>query len=1143
MKKIFVIALTFIFALNIFAQKTEYIYHFNQPIVKNVGNYQILVLPESQQNAKLGEPVLPFVAVNLLLPPNSTSKNISYIFEDKIKLEGNYNLYPKQETRPLSLGYSNEFKINKEVYSTNSYPEINHTNVSTQFMNGYGFAMSKFTPFEYNPSTGEVFYYQTVSVIVDYESDSKNHTQNISSRNEVIQRVSDFAQNSEVIKNYPAKKTSSEYDMLIITTSTYSGGFDDLIDFHLQRGIRAKVVTLSQISTIMSGVDIQEKMRNYIIQEYQNNDIQYVLLGGDADVVPYRSLYCEALSGGSAYSDNIPADVYFSALDGSWNNDGDAYWGEPNEDDLLPEIGVGRLPFSNSLELTIIINKIISYTNSPVTSTGELNNPLLAGEDLYYDPQTWGADYLDLIIGYHIDNGYTTDGINTDYTTMYARDNTWNGSGSEIISEMNSGHSFVHHVGHANSDFMMGLYTWDITNSNFSQLDGVTHNYALVYSHGCICGAFDSDDCVSEMMVTIEKCAVGVFTNSRYGWFNEGQTEGPSTHLHREFVDALYTDLENHAGLAEMISKYETAPWVENPDEYEPGAQRWVFYDHNVLTDPALPIWTANPFAILTSYDSDIPLGADISITVTSAKGTLENYTCVLLQNGLFIGKGVTNSSGNATVFVDPSVAQIGDAQLYVSGYNIITQEYPVNIASSESAVLSMSEYSFSDDNNNEPEYNELMSLNVKIDNYGQENASNTVLTLSTQDDNISIIQSTDNIGTVTALDFILSSDVLQFQTDFVDDQYSADLVLDIVSDQYSTTRTIPVVINAPNLTLVSVSVSEASGDGDGVLEANETGNISFEFENNGHAASPSISGDLTTESTDITILNTSSSIGIVDAGGTFSISSDFLIGENVEEGDVISVFCEVDAGYYSQNATVGVFIGSIVEDFETGDFTKFEWEFAGDVPWEITSTVVQQGSYSAVSGDIGDSEISSLIIDIEVMQDGEISFYKKVSSEDGWDYLKFYIDGVQKNMWSGEVEWSQETYNISSGNHTLKWSYEKDSNTSSGSDCAWLDYVEFPAFGSIIISTEEIVENNISSLNVYPIPFTSEVNFAFNTEKQENVKLEIYDVSGKLIWTKDIISSKGENKIIWTPENIGSGLFLYRIKFGNEMYSGKLIK
>jgi len=99
----------------------------------------------------------------------------------------------------------------------------------------------------------------------------------------------------------------------------------------------------------------------------------------------------------------------------------------------------------------------------------------------------------------------------------------------------------------------------------------------------------------------------------------------------------------------------------------------------------------------------------------------------------------------------------------------------------------------------------------------------------------------------------------------------------------------------------------------------------------------------------------------------------------------------------------------------------------------------------------------------MDVATDGEISFYKKVSSESNWDYLRFYINNVEQDEWSGNVDWSQESYSVTAGDDVeFKWAYEKDGSVSSGSDCAWIDEIVFPAAGGgdapiLSLSTEEI--------------------------------------------------------------------------------------
>jgi RHS repeat-associated protein len=78
-------------------------------------------------------------------------------------------------------------------------------------------------------------------------------------------------------------------------------------------------------------------------------------------------------------------------------------------------------------------------------------------------------------------------------------------------------------------------------------------------------------------------------------------------------------------------------------------------------------------------------------------------------------------------------------------------------------------------------------------------------------------------------------------------------------------------------------------------------------------------------------------------------------------------------------------------------------------------------------------------------VSDGEkMSFYWKVFSEQGYDYLQFYIDSTLKDQISGEVDWQQKSYSVAAGTHTLKWRYVKNGNTESGDDCGWVDFVQW---------------------------------------------------------------------------------------------------
>jgi alpha-tubulin suppressor-like RCC1 family protein len=104
----------------------------------------------------------------------------------------------------------------------------------------------------------------------------------------------------------------------------------------------------------------------------------------------------------------------------------------------------------------------------------------------------------------------------------------------------------------------------------------------------------------------------------------------------------------------------------------------------------------------------------------------------------------------------------------------------------------------------------------------------------------------------------------------------------------------------------------------------------------------------------------------------------------------------------------------------------------------------------------------------------GNVIFDRSISSEYFFDCLKFFIDGVQQNLGmscasggqavSGTRGWGTAIFPITSGVHTLTWSYEKDSSSNVGADAAWIDDVELPVvpFGSAPVITSAPPPNAI---------------------------------------------------------------------------------
>jgi hypothetical protein len=229
----------------------------------------------------------------------------------------------------------------------------------------------------------------------------------------------------------------------------------------------------------------------------------------------------------------------------------------------------------------------------------------------------------------------------------------------------------------------------------------------------------------------------------------------------------------------------------------------------------------------------------------------------------------------------------------------------------------------------------------------------------------------------------------------------------------------------------------------------------------------------------------------------------------------------------YNETIYFSLFVGQSIENFETGDFSSFAWQSAGNQPWQIVSFDPYEGTYCARSGAIGNSQTSEMRLQMTVTGSGTISFYYKVSSESGWDYLKFYMNSSLKGQWSGEVGWTKVSYNVAAGTYTFKWIYTKDSYGASGSDCAWVDKIIFPpSQKSITITTVSLPDWTVN------VPYSQQLQAEGGTGT-----LTWSDKNGNLSGTGLSISTNG--LVSGTPVSSASISFTARV-VDSESSSGE---
>lgn len=340
----------------------------------------------------------------------------------------------------------------------------------------------------------------------------------------------------------------------------------------------------------------------------------------------------------------------------------------------------------------------------------------------------------------------------------------------------------------------------------------------------------------------------------------------------------------------------------------------------------------------------------------------------------------------------------------------------------------------------------ELILLTVTLSNGSDGSYSNVSATLSSDSPFITITDNSAFFGNFAPGTTIEITDAFSFQVapDIIGGQ-SIKFRIEATDGSEIWQSAFTETATAPNLNAGNLVVYDPDGNANGILDPLEDAVLQIQTLNTGQVLSEPVSVTLTSASPYVTIHTSNLNLGSIGAGASVQANFPVTIAEDAPYGQGITFLYTIISGAYNIEKTYVQPIGIIIEDFESGDFSQFNWYEGGIQPWTITGSETYEGVYSSRSGVISHSQTSQLILDYEVGEDGEISFFRKVSSESNYDYLMFYINDVMAGQWSGTLPWEEVSFPVTAGFNTFKWEFMKDGSVSSGDDCAWIDYIILP--------------------------------------------------------------------------------------------------
>ncbi len=914
--------------------------------------------------------------------------------------------------------------------------------------------------------------------------------------------------------------TQYPISFLIISHRMFESTLQPFIQWKTRQGYKVTVGYTDVIGTTTTAI------KNYITNIYNNGTPQnpapsYLLLVGDVAQVP-------AFSG---TTDSHATDIYYGTMNGS--------------NDYIPDMYIGRFSATDTATLSAIINKTLEYEKYQMPDPSYLQRGLLiAGVDANNAP-TYGNGQINYASQYYVN---TTHNITP---TIYLYD-----SGSPITSDnpqaspaikqnISDGICFGNYTAHGSETGWAdpAVSTSDIT--NFTN----AHKYGLLIGNCCLTNKFDDASCFGESLLrAANKGSIGYIGGSNVTYWNEDYyystgvksiTANPtydSTKL--GFYDRLF-HLFNEPTTKWFVSQAQINYGGNLAVEESSGGNNVYYWEiYHLMGDPTLLPYLGIPTPLTVNYLSSVPVGTP-SLTIQT-----EPYSYVgLSYNNTWIDAKYTGTSNSVILdlssITSPSTLDIvvtkQNRQPYIGTVILVPNTTPYVIY--QSHVIHDSGIAI----NAQVEYSETVNMDVSLSNVGMQDANQVIAILSCTNPHIHLTDSTESYGTIPASQSVTKTNAFAFTVDtIITDQQQAAFIVTATDNLNNTwTTNFTIVLNAPVLNATTVVVNDNTGNNNGRLDPDEDATIKIMTSNTGHAISPNGQGNLsTTSSTYITINNNSFNLGQLTTSSPVYAEFPIHVDASTPIGTPVSFTYQVNASGYTATKLFSLTVGLIVEDFETGNFTHFSWDTttSEDAPWIILNNGnIYEGNYAARSGVIGNgtytnNTVSDLSITINVLSPDTLSFYKRVSSEQNYDFLQFFVDNNKLNEWSGEVAWSREAYYMTAGNHNLLWRYTKDYSVSNGDDAGYIDFIVFPPI-QLQLSVQPTL-SSLTSIVAFPNPCNDVLHVCLASQINQSYTLTLLNQLGQTVNMP--VSGKviaGKNMVDLQTISLPSGIYYMQVK------------
>lgn len=945
------------------------------------------------------------------------------------------------------------------------------------------------SPFQYLPQTQTLRIYHNLFVRV-----SASPTEPVINPLNLHTKVS-AEERSIAMRNF-INASSERYEalsegsrMLIIAHDAFIPALQGYRDWKLRCGIETEVVPASQVPTINAISDL-------IRDRYEGSGLQYVLLVGDIAQIPSPTR-----SGGKS-------DPSYGYLVGN-----DAY----------PEVMVGRISAEISAHVETQLQRILQYEQATNGEHFQRSVGIASQEGPGDDGE----------LDFEHSRGMRSDLINFTYTTgheLYEGDQGGEDAPewpepADLEQVLEQGVGLVLYTGHGSSS---SFGTSGFSNNDIAQLQN-PNMLPVIWSVACVNGEFDNGTCFAEawMRATQGQQATGatsVFMSSI------NQSWNPPMCAQDEMVDILCGLIPEAS--SRRFGAISLNGCMKMNDEYGAAGDEMTDTWH-IFGDPSLLMRTTVPMQMTVNHPSTAIIGQSAIQVECSVDGAI----VTLVQDGLLLG-AVTSAGGMANFDILP-LSSASPITVTATAFNHAPYTGTINVEAGSFPFLVFSSVVINDplgNNNQLADYSETVSLEVRVENIGTPTSGLVIGSLSENSDWVELLNPGQTCTFTNAQNEVLftSSNCFSFTvSNAVPDQTVVFFQLQL-SDEGGNTWNVsfPVELLAPRIQILNYTLTELSGNGNKRPDEGESFGLSFTVSNLGHSPSQAGEGILIAGMPYLTNPPASSNHPALLMDETQIHNYTLVFIADIPAGAELPLQYAANYQAYGDDLSMTLRINQLVEDWEGN--SGLNWTADGSSPWTEDGMIKYEGFASMRSGSIGDNQQSELSLSFEASEAGEVSFFRRVSCEDGWDFLRFYIDGVEQAAWTGFQDWAEFSFPISAGSHDLTWIYMKDEMIADQLDAAWVDFITLPPQADATAISDTSPTHNWL---VYPNP--SRGSCFVRSTGTEASTIRLRDLSGRIIAQYAV--NTGLQQIDF-PATMSSGVYLIERLSPSGIETQKLI-